>query len=121
MQLETERLKVHTHEAALVYGPKVLENSYEQLVNNQVLHASFSNIFIDYDGNHPALHQQLFLLLLQKYIPVANNTYRKRLMDDFSAEKKQALRASITGKSKKVINDIYKYIVYSVFVYVTLQ
>ena len=109
MLIEEERLKLHTVQEALLHGSTVFERAYKTLLDNSMLMASFSNIFTSYSKSDKSLHKELYTLLLDKYVPLTNNTFRKRVIEHYNVEKEQALRSSLQSSGKVSEN---RFIVY---------
>ena len=101
MHLDNEIKKVNTTERATEVGPAILNENYKHLLHDEVLNGLFSSLFTSFKDSTPSVHKSLYDMLLTKYLPVSNNTFRKTILKEMGVEKEQALRVDIRSKSRK--------------------
>lgn len=89
MAIEKERQQVHTSAAARHHIEIILETAYDILEDNEVLRGIFGKIFTDKSSFHAFIIKQLYTNSMNKYISVANNSFRKRLLWEHESEGEQ--------------------------------
>lgn len=86
--------------SGLLQGGEVLRNSYIALLVNDKLREQLYQILPSNVSEDSTVVESLWQLLLKKYLPVNNNTYRKRLLEALQKAKKTAHRVGIEAKSE---------------------
>lgn len=104
MEIEKQRKQYHSPNAAKQLGSQVLSVAYRHLLDDDMLRGMCMKIFTNMPMKNEVIIAQLYVDLLYKYIPVANNSFRKRLLTDFKVGKEQqALRTKIKSLNKKKV------------------
>ena len=107
IEIEKERAKLQTISNGLLQGADVVKNTYLSLLMNQHLKDTlYENLPTGLTENTEAI-QMLWELLLAKYVPVCNNTYRKQLhlaldKSRVVAHRKRIEATSETSTSKRL-------------------
>ena len=106
-ELEKARDSYQSIGNALLQGDAVIRNTYNSILLNTQLWEKLK-IAIPAAGTDNYLMQTVYKLLLRKYLPVGNNTFRKQLVAHLEKTKKLAHRPQIaamqetTAKKRKV-------------------
>ena len=100
LEIEQERGQLQSIGNGLLLGADVMRNTYLCLLTNQQLKDSLYNILPARLTENTEALQQLWELLLSKYVPVCNNTYSKKLLLELNKSKTVAHRKRIEATSE---------------------
>jgi hypothetical protein len=95
MELEVIRQQQHTLHRARKLKGDILFDSRNNILQSDVLRERFSDIFHDYDSANVDVMAELFEMLVDRFIVVANNEFRKKIAAKFGKRKKFRHRAEI--------------------------
>jgi len=103
MCLETKRIALHSVNMARQHKSNTLSISFKELKRDVELYMKFRAIFSDFNSSDKNAIKSLFEDILQGYMIVANNQFRKTLMLALEKKKKLRHRASVqnTGSVTK--------------------
>lgn len=103
LNLEKIRRSYHTFKRTNIYRSKILFHSRNELLFNDVLKDAFSSVFDQFKSKDIDVVNDLFIKMVDRYIVVANNEFRKRLHAKFERKKtfKHRTNIYISGKKKK--------------------
>lgn len=88
-------------ERASLTGSKVFRDTFYKLKSDTLLKAEFSHLFLEFKDNRYDLHDCLYDMMLRKYLPVVNNSFRRTLVHSHGVERISALRSGIQGATKR--------------------
>jgi hypothetical protein len=95
LHLETLRGKVHTIERAKLLKGNILEDSLTRVKSDKTLKEMFSNLFLSMKDSEFAIVQLLFDDLVNGYMMVANNEFRKKVSAALGKRRKLRHRAAV--------------------------
>ena len=101
LELERKRMTVHTPAAASEHTIHVLAEALKEILQSVKLFDLFTNIFISMEGCSDAIVKSLFDELVNGYMSVANNQFRKGLCEVLKKKKKYRHRVEIIRTSSK--------------------
>jgi hypothetical protein len=102
LALERKRCSLHSIDLANAYKSTVFEHAYEVLQSDSALMSLFTCIFADFEQSDSDIITALYHSILQGYMCVGNNQFRKSLLVSLGKKKKFRHRAEICKSSKKV-------------------
>lgn len=98
--LEKARQLTQTVGNALSIGRGVLQNSLKVIKNDEQLIGKLTAILPSALSVDTDVVQAVWLMLLKKYLPVGNNTYRKKVLDTLKQTKTMAHRPRIAARGE---------------------
>ena len=95
--LENRRQQIQTVSNGLLLGPNIFKNTYLCLCSDITIKEKLNSVITSEDGD---AIEELFLLLLKKYLPTVNNAYRIQLLQHLEKTKSVAHRKRIDATSE---------------------
>ena len=101
LELETRRNEVHNMQAVSLHRDKIFHYATHELINDLTLVSRFKSLFNEMPNQDDRLIENLYTKLVKRYLVVANNEYRKHLLDQLGKVKKHAHRMEIYKRKKQ--------------------
>jgi hypothetical protein len=100
MEMELIRQKQHTYQRASKFKQAILFESRQNVIESEILREKFSEFFYDFNDADVDVLNHLFELMIDRFLVVANNEFKKKLTSKYGKRKGLRHRAEIY-KSKK--------------------
>lgn len=100
IELENARQKTQSVNNGLLFGSDILTRTYITMASNSSLRDKLYLVISTRYSDEPDVIEGLYHLILKKYLPVGNNTYRIRLQQAMTKTRTMAHRKKIEATSE---------------------